>query len=500
MTALLTLRPAADEKITITAATRVSPTTPNGHQTLRVDAVISAGARAGQSVHREYVLDGSSIPARKAIKALMTATGVSLDASGNLVPSTLVGRQVANAPKFGAWLTVPVTDDERVRASLAPNDKGAPRSNGANIELILRESNELKGRIRYNAIANQIEIAEGMFSGLARGLDVALMNWLASNWNVHANSSAVGEQLLYVAQRWGSYDPLREYLDGLVWDGVKRIDDWLTTYCGVAKSDYAATVGAKWLISAVARGLAPGSKVDTMLILQGEQGKKKSTAFDVLGGPWFSDTPLDPRSKDDRIAAASAWINEFAELSALKRSDLESFKAFVSARRDFLRPPYGRKNEWFERRCVFAGTTNEDGFLVDVTGNRRFWIVRVTGEITIDTLKVDRDQLWAEAVTRYRNGEKWWLDEMQQETADDVACEHAVASPWADLVHAYVESQPPDRTYTMHQIAFAALGIGRADLDARKASISTALRAAGLRQDGREDRPGEGRVRVWKRS
>lgn len=212
--------------------------------------------------------------------------------------------------------------------------------------------------------------------------------------------------------------PVRNYLDALAWDGVARVDGWLTTYLG-AHGDademrYTSAAGSAWLISAVARVYMPGSKADAALILEGAQGIGKSTTASILAGQWFGDALPHLGSKDAASYLQGLWIIELAELANMARAEVEIVKSFMSRTEDRFRPAYARLEVSVPRQCVFIGSTNADNYLRDTTGNRRFWPVRC-GTIDTDRLVADRDQLWAEAVFRFRAGEKWWLD---REVAD----------------------------------------------------------------------------------
>jgi putative DNA primase/helicase len=202
---------------------------------------------------------------------------------------------------------------------------------------------------------------------------------------------------------------LRDWLEGLKWDGTARIETWLATYIGAADTPYHRAVGKWWLISAVARGVKPGCKADHAIVLEGGQGIGKSSALRTLAGEdWFSDTAADLSTKDAMQDLPGNWIIELGELAALRRtSDIQAVKFFLSKCDDKYRPSYGRRSVRVPRQCVFAGTINDDEYLMDETGNRRFWPVRC-GTIDLEGLARDRDQLWAEAVALYRAGERWW--------------------------------------------------------------------------------------------
>jgi predicted P-loop ATPase len=393
------------------------------------------------------------------------------------------------------------SDDEIRALLLMSGSKGdVVRSCGSNIEAILRFSSELRGRVRFNVITRSIEISDGRFVDEEGTLDTAIKNWLETRWGLFSDQGEVGHQLIRVAMRCGSYDPVAEYLNALTWDGKPRIDSWLCDYCEVLPSDYVSKIGARWLISGAARGLDPGCKVDTVLILQGPQGYRKSTVLDVIGGEWFSDSPLDITNKDSRITAATTWIIELAELSSLKQSGLDAHKSFLTARRDKVRPPYGRVDVTFYRHCIYGGTTNDDEFLIDETGNRRYWVARVRRKIDIAPLQRDRDQLWAEAVHRFRAGERWWFDDEEQVIADQVTDEHRAENPWAEkIVETGKRRGPkpaadgaPDGAVKLVEVADW-LGIEFEDIDKHKARVAAALRAAGYERR----QFGERRVAWW---
>src|SRR5581483_7104435 len=192
-------------------------------------------------------------------------------------------------------------------------------------------------------------------------------------------------QAVQTAARDRPIHPVKAYLHALLWDGVQRVDTWLSAYLGAEDTEYARAVGSRWLISAVARIYRPGVKADCCLILEGPQGIKKSTALRTLAGEYFTDELADLGSKDAALQIRGVWIVEISELDSLARSEIASIKAFMSRTADRFRPPFGKRVVECPRQCVFAGTVNHTEYLRDETGARRFWPV-LCGTIDIEAL------------------------------------------------------------------------------------------------------------------
>lgn len=213
---------------------------------------------------------------------------------------------------------------------------------------------------------------------------------------------------MQAAAKKNSTHPLRKYLRGLTWDRESRLKTWIHECLGAELSDYTSAVGTWWLISAVARALEPGCQADHMLLLQGHQGARKSTALRILAGKWYLPELPDVRSKDAAHILNGRWIVECGELSSLRRHGVtdEAIKDFLSREIDVYRKPYGKNMVRRPRSVVFAGTTNDKTPLNDPTGARRYWPI-TCGLIDVKKLKACRDQLWAEAVVRFELGEQW---------------------------------------------------------------------------------------------
>ncbi|HEX9619438.1 MAG TPA: virulence-associated E family protein [Polyangiaceae bacterium] len=234
--------------------------------------------------------------------------------------------------------------------------------------------------------------------------------------------------------------PVRDWLASLEWDGTERLNDLGRVYFGAPGSAYAAAVGRRWMIAAVARVIEPGCKVDSLLGLEGAQGIGKSSALRLLAGAeWFADTGITIGDKDSYQALRRKWIYEFAELSSIRGREIERVKNFLSSQTDTYRPSYGRRTQDHPRQVVFAGSTNDEHYLTDPTGSRRFWPLRCA-QIDLGALSRDRAQLWAEAVSAYRAGEPWHLDTAElRALAAEEAAEREEQDDWLDFVRRWLD-------------------------------------------------------------
>lgn len=300
----------------------------------------------------------------------------------------------------------------RWEARLARSDKGAILPVLTNIYEILKNSEEWAGVVAYEEFSGQVvklkppPFDKGELGEWTDMDDLRTALWMQQKYSFHPREDIVMKAVLLVADLQ-SHHVVRAYLDPLKWDGVERLSHWMTDFLGAEDNEYVRRVGRKWMIGAVARIYRPGCKVDNVLILEGSQGLYKSTALKVLGGEWFTDAPLRFGDKDSYAIMRGRWVIELAEMDSFNKAESEAAKQFFGQYIDRYRNFYGKRASDVPRQQVFAGTTNKYVYLKDETGNRRYWPVRAI-EINLDGLRAARDQLWAEAVAAFKDGEAWW--------------------------------------------------------------------------------------------
>ncbi len=355
-----------------------------------------------------------------------------------------------------------VTELHAVSSDLIRDKNGNPIWCQANAQTMLKTHRDWDGVLGYNEFTRRRMILRGKGQRIPRELNdidyIQGVKWFNDHGFPTASRSVTTDAMQAVCMDY-TYDPLRDYIDGLEWDGEPRIDWWLTTYLGVAETNYSNEVGKRWLISAIARALKPGCKADCMLVLEGVQGAYKSSAIRALAGAdWFSDSLPQMGTKDASSYLRGKWIVEVAELEAMRR-EADMIKAFISRQVEIFRPAYGREEVTEPRRCVFVGTTNKGDWLNDETGGRRFWPVKV-GFIDLDAIRRDRDQLFAEAKHLFNQGEPWWLRKDIAEVAAEVVSDRAGDDPWRDDIERFVRLK--DQVHT--KAILTEMGIPIADM------------------------------------
>lgn len=329
-------------------------------------------------------------------------------ASARTHEGTDAGADTQAAARDDAWL-----------AELGVNRKtGEADSTIANAALILRNDPRLRGTFAINQFSMRPVVRRDLPWRKAKDGDLwedaddaNLLLYMEQKWQL------VGENKIRnawtVVANENAYHPVREYLDGLVWDGTERLDTLLVRYMGAEDTPYTRAVTRKWMTAAVKRMYQPGCKFDAMLVLVGAQGIGKSRLAAILSRGWFTDSLTCMDGKEAYEAIRGSWIIEVAELAAARRSEQEAQKKFISSQVDTYRPAYGRNVVSLPRQCVFYGSTNDMEPLKDDTGARRYWPVLCAGVNHGQHIGLEQevDQLWAEAVMRYRAGETLWLDD-----------------------------------------------------------------------------------------
>jgi len=334
------------------------------------------------------------------------------------------------------WKTVGSGDDQRevLIASLG------------NVITFLEHDPRLAGAIVYNEFAARGQLLQAppwdARSTFPRDWcdadDIQGAEWLEREFGLAVGKQMVFDAAFAVGHRHRIH-PVRDYFDSLTWDGQPRLDGWLVEFCGADDTRLHRAYASKWVISAVARIYRPGAKADHVLILEGLQGRRKSTALEALAGEdWFTDAADRLTDKDGVLNCSGKLIMELGELVALGRAEATQIKSFFSRRTDRIRRPYGRSAEDIPRQTVFCGTTNATEYLRDETGNRRFWSVKV-GKVDVEGIREQRDQLWAEAIARYRAGESWWIDDDRLlEDAEASQEERRHVDPWVEKIDTWL--------------------------------------------------------------
>lgn len=408
----------------------------------------------------------------------------------------------ARGPRPPAWLDelqrddrgriASTTDNARIALSLDPVWRGVFGYDEMTGLLMVRRAPKIGGALQDYVVARKPRPIEDV--------DLSVIQcWLQRLGMGQLGISSVRDAVALEAHR-NAYHPVRDYLERLRWDGVVRLDDWLTDHLGAERSRYTAAVGRMFLISMVARVMSPGCKADYMPILEGPQGAGKSTCCAILGGEWFSDTlPEDVSGKEASHHIRGKWLVEVGELHALSKTDATALKAFITRQDERYRKPYGRTEVVEPRQCVFIGTTNATAYLRDETGARRFWPVKVgvDGPVKSDRLRQVRDQLFAEAVMAFKSGATWWpsaaFERAHMVTHQEDRFE---VDAWEEAIEAYLTPTLFERGVTIMSVATGALDFDQARLGtAEQRRIAAILQRLGWERGRR----GHGGVRRWVR-
>lgn len=378
---------------------------------------------------------------------------------------------------------------------LVLSDKGVPTPNLDNATRLLERHPDMLGRFWFDEFRGQIlstwntrrEPREWTDSD-----DVRLALWMQRTMGIGRMAVGTARDAVTAMAMAHRRNECREWLEALRWDGTARLHHVLPIGFGVEQNAYSEAVGRCWLIGMVARVLSPGCKLDTMPVFEGEQGRGKSTALQVLVGQhWFAEASESLLSKDFFQSLQGKWLIEIAEMDAFSRAEVTAVKRVITCRTDRFRPPYGRRVEDHPRMCVFAGTTNRDDWHRDETGARRFWPVTVA-DVDLEWLARWRDALFAEAVTLYRQGASWW--NVPAEDAKREQDARRSVDEWEGVVSDFLVGMSEA---TVGEVLGGALKMRPESWDRpSQMRVATVLRALGWSKVGNARRNGRV-VKVW---
>lgn len=323
------------------------------------------------------------------------------------------------------------------KGKLDRSGKGQVRKNITNLMLHLQHIPELGNTIRWNELAQRAE-----WNG--RPLEDSTLIDIRLILERYDFEATIGDVLPAVMRhaKDNAFHPVRDYLRSLKWDGTQRLDHWLHACLGARDIPFVRAAGRKTLIAAVARAFQPGAKVDTVLVLEGPQGIKKSTAIATLFGEEYTAESVNLFDQHNKMVMAmmGAWCVELAEFIAITRRDENQVKGMLSMRSDRVVLPYAKMASDHPRQCIFFGTINpgEAGYLTDSTGNRRYWPVEVT-KADIEKIAARRDQIWAEAYRAFTDGEPWWLSSAEEALAAGEVADREEYDVWDEVLHGKFE-------------------------------------------------------------
>jgi len=373
---------------------------------------------------------------------------------------------------------------------LTMNRSSEPYCNADNVRRVLAADQRFGAAVWYDADSKIVMAGERIWADTD---DNDLLAYLQSEYGVPRMALEPVRQGVDLYARSKAKAPLTDWLNTLTWDGVARLSSWLADAYGCAQNEYTCAVGRCWLISLIARGYKPGCQVDTMVVLEGTQGARKSSSLEILGGDWYR-AITQPFGTKEWLEAITGvvWLAEVADLSGFRGRDLDHLKASLTTRVDRFRRSYDRRALDYPRRCVFAGTTNRDDWQADDTGGRRFLPVAVR-EVNLDFIKTQREQLFAEAIHCYRAGESWW--DIPQKDAEREQEARRDDDVWQPRIEAWLGTKA---STNVPDILEYCLDI-KADKQDKRAQmrVSSILRILGFER--KLERQGVTVLRVWRR-
>lgn len=368
-----------------------------------------------------------------------------------------------------------------------------------NLMIFLKNVRELGNTIRWNELAERVE-----WNG--RPLDDADLIDIRLILEAHQYEPTVSDVYPAVIRhaRENSYHPVRDYLRGLKWDGTKRLDYWMQLCLGADDTPFVRAVGRKTLIAAVARAFKPGCKVDTVLVIEGDQGLKKTSAIETLFSEMWTAASVNLFDQHNKMVMQmmGAWVVELAEFIAIAKKDQNIVKGLLSMRVDRVVLPYAKIASDHPRQCIFFGTINpgEGGYLTDETGNRRYWPVSIT-KTDLALIADRRDQIWAEAYRAFVADEQWWLTPEEESLAKSQVEKRQKTDIWAEILNEKLKG----RDSCSLAAALKEIGVPAERMDDKAQDrCAAALRTLGFKSVPRKERnPVTGEresVRIYRRT
>jgi predicted P-loop ATPase len=371
---------------------------------------------------------------------------------------------------------------------LVLTNQGKPQANMENCVRIIDGLSELKESIWFDDFRKcTLTVWRGSQREWSDNEAISLLFFFQREIGISTMKiGSVNEAVQFIANKYHQNEFIN-WIKSLTWDGTERIQRFFTDYMGAAKTDYALHISHNFWIGMVARGVAPGCQVDNMVVLEGEQGARKSSALRAIGDPWFSEIHGLVQNKDFLQAIQGKLLLEIGEMDSFNRSEVNLIKGMITNRVDRFRAPYERLPKDLPRTCVFIGTTNDDAYLKDVTGGRRFWPIAIS-KIDLDAIKRDRAQFFAEAFHQYKAGATWWH-------VTEVAKEEQEKRRQVDIWEAEIADYIAMTNYPEYEtktIAVDCLKIEMKDVDKQKQDrIAKCFRALGMKR-----RKSDGKV-LW---
>lgn len=487
--------------------------------------------RQGKRTPIDLVVEWRHMPAKEALHWLAGQLGIALVRA----PAAGRSRRRAEPPPEGESTPSPGSAGEGEGGEgSGGNEGGKPRepwrdellyNNGGkrdcreNVYLLLIHHPKLQGLVGYDEFSHRVmKLREPPWDS-SRGEwttndDYLLGLWLAKEERLLVRSEATIIAGVAMAAHAGRFHPVHAYLHGLpAWDEIERLRHWLPECLGAAEGEYASLVGTFFIMGMVHRVLYPGSQMDYMVVLEGLQGKRKSTALRTLVGvdDWFADTPIRIGDKDSLLSLAGKWLYEIGELDAFNRAEVTAVKQYISSRVDRVREPFARRPADRPRSGVFAGSTNQAEYFKDPTGARRFWPVACDGQIDIPKLAAWRDQLFAEAMHRLNSDDEevrrfWPTREETERLLVPQQEQREIGDPWFERIAQWVESEEfygetgkriaEVQSFTTHELLVKALHVPTDRIDSGR-QMATRVGIAMHKLGWAKERDSKG-ARIWR--